>query len=110
MSFCFSFHIHLCSSVFSLLLFHILKKTDNSVPTIDDFCVEIDLLDFGSRCGVTFKLNLIGPGPKTTCPVVREFDCMPSKGKDRMIDILDGAQCHAAQLLISNGYREKKKL
>lgn len=48
--FCFIF---VCVHIF-------LKKTDNSVATIDDFCVGIDLLDSESGCDVTFKLNLIG--------------------------------------------------
>lgn len=105
MSFCFSIHILSCS-VFCPSA-HILKKTDNSVATIDDFCVEIDLLDSELGCGVTFKLNLIGrPTQDTSCSVVRECErrlisnCRyATEEKDRMIDISAGTKCLAAQTI-----------
>lgn len=49
-----------CVYAFLPLSVRILKKTDNAVATIDDYSVEIDLLNSEPECDVTFKPNLIG--------------------------------------------------
>lgn len=88
MSFCFSIHKFFCF----FFPVHILKKTDNSVLTIDDFCVGIDLLD--SELNAVSRLSWIWLGQTNdwTCLVVAivwgfDFKLLGSKEKDRMIDI-----------------------